>query len=118
LFTIAHHKSVDSHRRAPREQAAGAVDDGRTVPSAEDIALGRMGDARVAAVLGRLSDNQRAVLMLRVVGELSLAETAVALGKPVGAVKALQHRGLARLRRSLAAEPVSPDGDDAMTQVR
>ena len=118
LFTIAHHKGVDAFRTAPREMATEDVDDGRTWPSAEDLALVALADEDVAALLARLSDDQRAVLWLRVVGELTLAEVAVALHKPVGAVKALQHRGLARLRRILAKEPVSPDEPDAMTRVR
>lgn len=118
LFTIAHHKSVDAFRRAPRETPMEWVDDGRTWPSAEDHALNAMADDDVAALLRRLSDDQRAVLLLRVVGELTLAEVAAALDKPVGAVKALQHRGLARLRKIFVEEAVSPDEPDAMTRVR
>ena len=118
LFTIAHHKGVDAFRRAPREMPAEWVDDGRTWPSAEDLALDAMADDDVATLLRQLSDDQRAVLLLRVVGELTLSEVALALDKPVGAVKALQHRGLARLRKILATEPVSPEEPDAMTRVR
>ena len=118
LFTIAHNKSVDAFRRPPREMPTERVDDGRTWPSAEDLALNGLADEDVAALLRRLSDDQRAVLLLRVVGDLSLVEVAVALHKPVGAVKALQHRALARLRKILANEPVSPDEPDAMTRVR
>lgn len=118
LFTIAHHKGVDAFRSAPRELATNDVDDGRTWPSAEDVALDALADEDVAALLARLSDDQRAVLLLRVVGELTLAEVAIALDKPVGAVKSLQHRGLARLRQILAREAVSPDEPDSMTRVR
>ena len=118
LFTIAHHKGVDAIRRATKEQAAEAVDGGQTSPSAEDLALDSLSEAEVTALLGQLSDDQRSVLLLRIVGELTLAEVAVALNKPVGAVKSLQHRGLGRLRKLLAAQPVSPDDSGAMTQVR
>jgi RNA polymerase sigma-70 factor (ECF subfamily) len=118
LFTIAHHKGVDAFRSAPREWATQDVDDGRVWPSAEDVALDELAAEDVAALFARLSDDQRAVLVLRIVGELTLAEVAIALGKPVGAVKSLQHRGLARLRKMIAREPVSPDEPDAMTRVR
>lgn len=46
----------------------------------------------------------RAAVVLRHVDGLSVAETAAALGRPEGTVKALVHRGLAQLRRHLAPE--------------
>lgn len=64
-----------------------------------------MGTSAAIGSLAGLTQDQRAVLLLRVIGELSLEETAGALDKPVGAVKALQHRALARLRKDLAASP-------------
>ena len=60
--------------------------------------------------LATLTDDQRAVLLLRVVADLSLAETAEVLGKPVGAVKALQHRALAKLRADVGAVSQEPGG--------
>lgn len=131
LFTIAHHKSVDDIRQAPREQAHEVIDDGRRAASAEDDALARLGTYAAIGSLAGLTQDQRAVLLLRVIGELSLEETAGALGKPVGAVKALQHRALARLRKDLAASrapatqgssqaapAVSPTASDPMTGAR
>jgi DNA-directed RNA polymerase specialized sigma24 family protein len=41
------------------------------------------------------------VLLLRVAAGLTAPEVAATLGKTTGAVKALQHRGLARLARVL-----------------
>ncbi|HZA89644.1 MAG TPA: sigma factor-like helix-turn-helix DNA-binding protein, partial [Solirubrobacterales bacterium] len=55
----------------------------------------------VHRVLDALSPDQRAVLLLRVLGELTVDEVAGALGKRRGAVKALQRRGLAAIRREL-----------------
>jgi RNA polymerase sigma factor (sigma-70 family) len=52
----------------------------------------------VEALLDELGDDQRAVVMLRVVADLSLEQTAEVLGRSVGAVKQLQRRGLLRLR--------------------
>jgi RNA polymerase sigma-70 factor (ECF subfamily) len=120
LFTIAHHKSVDVHRRpASREVLVDAVGagaghgpDGDRARSAEDVALEHIAGDRALRRLATLTDDQRAVLLLRVVADLSLAETAEVLGKPVGAVKALQHRALSRLRADLGA--VSPAPGRAM----
>jgi RNA polymerase sigma-70 factor (sigma-E family) len=55
------------------------------------------------AATHRLPLRQRAVLVLRYYEDLSEAEIARVLGMPVGTVKTLARRGLARLRRSLDA---------------
>ena len=53
------------------------------------------------AALRELSPDQREVLLLRMAGGLTAPEVATILGKTTGAVKALQHRGLASLARVL-----------------
>ena len=123
LFTIAHHKGVDVHRRpATREVLVDAVGAGAghgldpaPARSAEDVAMEQIAGDGAVRQLATLTDDQRAVLLLRVVADLSLAETADVLGKPVGAVKALQHRALARLRAALG--PVSQGPGGAMGRV-
>ena len=118
LFTIAHHKSVDEHRRpAAREVLVDAVGagaghglDSAPARSAEDVAMEQIAGEGAVRQLATLTDDQRAVLLLRVVADLSLAETAEVLGKPVGAVKALQHRALAKLRADVGAVSQEPGG--------
>jgi len=61
---------------------------------------------RVRKVIDGLSPDQRDVMLLRVLSGLTLAETAGVLGKSVGAVKALQVRAVARIRRQMAEETV------------
>jgi DNA-directed RNA polymerase specialized sigma24 family protein len=58
-------------------------------------------DSLVMAALQQLSPDQREVLLLRMFGGLTAHKVAAALGKTTGAVKALQHRGLASLARLL-----------------
>jgi RNA polymerase sigma-70 factor (ECF subfamily) len=55
-------------------------------------------------LLAQLTDDQQAVLMLRFIGEMSLAQVAETLGKTLGATKATQHRALASLARMLQAQ--------------
>ena len=55
----------------------------------------------VMTASARLTDLQQQVIALRFVSGLSVAETADAMGRSVGAVKNLQHHALAALRRQL-----------------
>jgi RNA polymerase sigma factor (sigma-70 family) len=110
VFTIAHHRLIDSRRHAARRpvelspeppEPAGRADD------AADEALARIGVQEVERVLSALSEDQRAVLLLRVIGDLSIEDVAKAVGKRPGAVKALQRRGLAAVKRELTRKGVS-----------
>ena len=67
-----------------------------------------LGDERVQAVLAGLAPDQRDVVLLRIVADLSIEETATALGKRPGAVKSLQHRAMRTLRSRVGEEGVSP----------
>ena len=57
----------------------------------------------------RLTQDQRTVLTLVYFADLSLADTAVALGIPVGTAKSRLHNALAALRAALAAADRIPE---------
>jgi RNA polymerase sigma-70 factor (ECF subfamily) len=104
VFTIAHRKLVDQWRQVGRRPVQVALDvelDGRHVSSAEQQALASLGDERLQKALGELSEDQRDVLLLRIVADLSIEQTAAVLDRSQGAVKQLQRRGLLALRRAL-----------------
>lgn len=105
VFTIAHHRMVDDRRATGRRPVTvGDVPEELLTGDAEADALAALGDDRLCELLGLLSPDQRDVILLRVVADLSLEDTAAALGKRRGAVKSLQHRALAALRRALERE--------------
>jgi RNA polymerase sigma factor (sigma-70 family) len=111
MFTIAHNRLIDARRaaaRRPVEPVPEPPEPAVVADAAADEALARIGREEVHRVLERLSPDQRAVLLLRVLGELTVAEVAHALGKRPGAVKALQRRGLAAVRRELGKQGVTP----------
>jgi RNA polymerase sigma factor (sigma-70 family) len=112
VFTIAHHRLVDERRRnSHRPQLADTPVETMTQVSGGDVeadALRAMSDERVRRLCAALAPDQRDVLLLRMAADLSLEQTAEALGKSTGAVKALQHRAVAALRRQLDQEAVSP----------
>jgi len=60
--------------------------------------------ADLARSVAKLTREQQEVIALRFYNDCSLQEAAAALGKTVGAVKLLQHRALAALRRQLSPE--------------
>jgi RNA polymerase sigma-70 factor (ECF subfamily) len=103
LYTIARNVVVDHPRRT-----GGAA----AVPLDERLAVGE-GDVeraaeraltqqRLAAALGHLTEDQRQVILLKFIEEMSNEEVAETLGKTIGAVKSLQHRALAALQRVLS----------------
>jgi RNA polymerase sigma-70 factor (ECF subfamily) len=73
----------------------------RHVADAADQGL--LARSAVEEVLSTLTTDQRMVLVLRVVQQFSVEETARIIGKSEGSVKLLQHRALASLRRTLAS---------------
>jgi RNA polymerase sigma-70 factor (ECF subfamily) len=106
VFTIAHHLLLDDRRRRGARITASAFD-GDVVErvaggDVEDEAFDHLRADWVHDVLAQLSPDQQTVLTLRVIGDLSVEQVAKVVGKPVGAVKALQRRGIATLRRHMA----------------
>ena len=65
-----------------------------------DTAADRCPEA-VQELLQTLTPDQRAVIVLRVLDRFSVEETARIIGKSAGAVKVLQNRGIASLRKTL-----------------
>lgn len=106
-FVIAHRRLLDERRRARRRREAPVAPADlpeRSAPDqTEEEALARVSADEVRCLLTALSASQGEVIALRFVAGFTLEETARVLGKRVGAVKSLQHRGLAALRRHLQA---------------
>jgi RNA polymerase sigma-70 factor (ECF subfamily) len=117
LFTIARRRAVDVHRRRarqPQETLTWDTEHGdrtdRTELSAEDTVMLAEDHRWALSVLATLSEDQREVLLLRIVGDLTVEAVANELGKTPGAVKALQRRGLDTLRRTALAEQADNEG--------
>jgi RNA polymerase sigma-70 factor (ECF subfamily) len=101
IFTIAHARAVDAHRRRARTPISieyNPARDGRLTSSAEDQVLDNVTGGH--ALLENLPEDYREVLALRVIAELSLESTARIMNKTPGAIKQLQRRALARLKES------------------
>ncbi len=91
------HQGVES--RYLRTESGGVEAPGRlSAESAESTALRAEEAATILAALGRLSQRQREVLVLRYYSDLSELQIAEALDISPGSVKSHAHRGLAALR--------------------
>jgi RNA polymerase sigma-70 factor (ECF subfamily) len=105
VFTIAHRLLIDDHRRRTRRvhtvelstPLAATIAGG----DAEADAVAALTEQHIALVLASLPADQRDVVTLRVMADLSVEQVAAMLGKRPGAVKSLQHRAVANLRRRL-----------------
>jgi RNA polymerase sigma factor (sigma-70 family) len=111
LFTVAHSRLLDERRRATRRPLEAAGDDviewHAPVLDAEDEALSALSADRLERAIRRLSPDQQTVLFLRIFADLTVDEVATLVGKRPGAVKQLQRRGLAAVRRALREEGVT-----------
>jgi RNA polymerase sigma-70 factor (ECF subfamily) len=102
VFSIAHNRAMDDHRRAARDRTT-LEDDLAETPLEEEVP--DPVDPALVAALAALSPDQREVVLLRFVGDLPLEAVARITGRRVGAVKALQHRALENLRRAVSLRP-------------
>jgi RNA polymerase sigma-70 factor (ECF subfamily) len=110
VFTIVRHRAVDAGRRRSRRPVELAAEVPVVVDQSADVetqVLDRVGESRVREIIGQLRPDQRDVLLLRVLADLTVEETARVVGKSPGAVKALQRRGLSAIDRALAKEGVT-----------
>lgn len=103
VFLIAHHRLIDERRRHHRDAAQRAGQEPIGDAPAADAALDSASGIDWPQRLSALSDDQRHVILLRIVAGLPAEEVARILGKRVGTVRVLQHRALARLRVDLTA---------------
>jgi RNA polymerase sigma-70 factor (ECF subfamily) len=102
LYTIARNLITDHRRRAGRAQSIELekqpLADNIDVESTVEHSLAQH---RVVKAIGGLTEDQRQVILLKFIEGVDNATAADVLGKSINAVKALQHRALASLRRIL-----------------
>jgi RNA polymerase sigma-70 factor (ECF subfamily) len=106
VFTIAHRRLVDHHRRRARRIRARADDEAVAQLAGPDdpaeTALAELAGDRAARRLAELLPaGQAEILLLRVVGDLDADEVARVTGRRAGTVRVLQHRALRRLAEVL-----------------
>jgi len=109
LFRVARNLLVDLYRRSSRglkeETLNDELMDGSHSNSAEIVS----NSEELQQVMKKLREDYRTVLSLRFLAELTLEETAYAMGKSYGAVRVLQHRALLAARKAWRIEMKGED---------
>jgi RNA polymerase sigma-70 factor (ECF subfamily) len=106
LYRIAHARVVDYYRRQEVRRAA-SLDDRLVANDESDLSqwVAQRDDVRrIWDALRHLTDDQQQVISFRFIAGYSTAEVARVMGKNEGAIRALQYRALASLRRLLEIE--------------
>jgi RNA polymerase sigma-70 factor (ECF subfamily) len=117
LFRIARNLSVSRFRRARKTASLDAVESGGSQlllsdePAPDRQLLVEEAGTRVREALARLSEEHRAILILRELDELDYDAIAAALELPVGTVRSRLHRARLQLKAELEAlETVTGSG--------
>ena len=96
LFTLMHNLYLNQRRVVQPTAGATPLDDVQSDLAAPDAAKDSMLD--LARCLQRLPEDQRAVLLLVTLEDMSYAEAAKVLGVPIGTVMSRLSRARSRLR--------------------
>ena len=101
VIVAVRHRFLDSIRRRDREERRLRLVWSRDRDDSP-VELADTSDARATQLLARLSDAQRAAVVLHHIDGLSVDQVAVALGRSVHATESLLARGRDQLRRLLS----------------
>jgi len=105
LYRIAHNLVVDFFRRESKRESVPIDDQPPTAsPSGNpvELVLADLESERLYKAMHKLTHNQREVLVLKFIDNLSNTQVAEIMGISVGAVKSTQKRGLLALNRILS----------------
>lgn len=96
---VSSRRKASNTERSTEPEALATVRDGADEIAATDLRI------TLDRALATLSDTDRAVLVLRYLEQLDVAETAAVLGIRPGAVRSRTHRALPRLAEALGVDP-------------
>jgi RNA polymerase sigma-70 factor, ECF subfamily len=104
LYRTAHNWIIDCYRSAKPDQFFDAEQTAEIAADPHNQVERNSTLDQIRSAIWQLTPEQRQVLILKYIEELDNAQIAAAIEKPVGAVKALQHRGLKAMRRILGID--------------
>lgn len=103
-------RDLGERQRRRRHQPLETAGEPATGEALQDMAEWRDERRHLAACMAILSEDQRRVIVMKDVLQLSYEEIAQEMGMPVGTVKCHAHRGRARMRRAMEPTPLQASG--------
>lgn len=104
LYRMAHNAITDQYRRAPLVLPLEMEHLSDGTPTAQELINDKADAECLRQAIDELTPEQRQVIILKYLADLTNEEVAAAMCKPVGAIKSMQHRALASLHRALRVE--------------
>ena len=106
IFSTARRRVIDSARRAsvrPKLEQIGEVESA-SAPNDPSVTpgAGSEADQAVSELVDCLTDEQRDVVLLRVLGGFSAAEVAKIVGRSEGAIRVIQHRAIKKMAENIS----------------
>ena len=101
LYRIAHDRTIDIIRGRRKRQQIPLEVWGGTCDGPEGSVGVQLEYEEMKRTLNDLTADQRQVIQMRFMADMSIQEVAQTLGRTEGAVKALQHRGLQTMARRM-----------------
>jgi RNA polymerase sigma-70 factor (ECF subfamily) len=101
LFTIMHNLHANAMRSAARRPRQTTIDDNSPALPVRPTQEDRLEVVAIEDALARLPEEQRQVVLLVGLEEMSYQEAATVLAIPIGTVMSRLHRGRERLREGL-----------------
>jgi RNA polymerase sigma-70 factor (ECF subfamily) len=103
LYQIAHNWVTDYYRsKVPPTLHLDSMVIADSTDEPHQVVTNQMADQQLRDALALLTPDQRQVIVLKYLEDWENKAIALALNKPVGAIKALQHRALQALHRILS----------------
>ncbi len=103
LYRIAHNQLVDEIRKRQRRPSL-ELDNVETISDSENSVEGYSEQQELLKLIDRLPPNQRQVIILKFIEGMDNREIAKIMGKSEGALRVMQMRALAALRKELTKE--------------
>lgn len=101
LYRIAHNATVDYRKAAARRAQHSVAEMPEQIEERHNAIQALDDESDMMSAIRALTEDQQQVVILRFYTGMSNAEVSRVMGKPEGAVKALQSRALRSLRRAL-----------------
>ncbi len=102
LISVCRNSALDAHRKRRRRKPPGKRQSSDLIPgSGKTVGHGLAGSESASVLLAGLSQMHREVIVLRVLLELSEAETAAILKVPIGTVSSRKNKAIEKMKEYL-----------------